>query len=623
MADRIYFRRDEYLSRALKCTICSIFEIFDPMVLSIMFRRLRGKFSTVGDTMSIKSVKEDAEYVGVAIPEEIYNYRMVFVALTAAFAAVIIGYDAGFIGGTVSLESFKEEFGLDKMSPSERTNINANVVSVFQAGAFWGCILFYPVGEILGRRIGLFISGFLLTFGAAISLASNKSVGLGPIYAGRVITGLGIGGCSCLAPIYISESSPALIRGKLVGLWEMSWQIGGIVGYWINYGVLENIPNERRQWMIPFAIQLVPSGMFWIGTFFIPESPRFLVSRGKIELARKNLAFIRNLSEDHPYSQHEMQNIIRDVEEKKSKLEFNFDTEGESFKEPRLSRSSPLFISFFAPIIKVATSKKYLYRLLLSTSLFIMQNGFGINAITYYSPTVFKSFGINGSNAGLQSTGIFGILKAFAALVWIFFVVDAVGRRKALIYCAFPCSLCMWYIGAYIKISDPAKRIESGDTKLDAGGKAAQALLYIWTIFYGASWNGTPWVINSEIFSQEVRTFTQAVNASSNWFWAFVMGRWTGMAFQAIGYKLYFIFASCMIVFPIIIYFFYPETKGVLLEAIDYLFEVPAWRAREHALEKFEIEYGNVDNSSIVEEVDGVSDVVSRFNSQKIMEEEK
>lgn len=78
-----------------------------------------------------------------------------------------------------------------------------------------------------------------------------------------------------------------------------------------------------------------------------------------------------------------------------------------------------------------------------------------------------------------------------------------------------------------------------------------------------------------------------------------------------------------MIVFPIIIYFFYPETKGVLLEAIDYLFEVPAWRAREHALEKFEIEYGNVDNSSIVEEVDGVSNVVSRFNSQKIMEEEK
>lgn len=542
--------------------------------------------------MSIKSVKEDAEYVGVEIPDEIYNYRMVVVAITAAFAAVIIGYDAGFIGGTVSLRSFMDEFGMDTMTPSERTSINANVVSVFQAGAFWGCIFFYPVGEILGRRIGLMISGFFLTFGAAISLASNSKMGLGPIYSGRVITGLGIGGCSCLAPIYISESSPALIRGKLVGMWEMSWQIGGVIGYWINYGVLENIPSERKQWIIPFALQLVPSGIFWIGSFFIPESPRFLVNRGKIDLARKNLAFIRNLSEDHPYSQHEMENIIRDVEEKRARLGFGSDS----------SKNSPLFVSFFAPIIKVATTKKYLYRLLLSTSLFIMQNGFGINAITYYSPTVFKSFGINGSNAGLQSTGIFGLLKAFASLFWIFFVVDSVGRRKALIYCSLPCSLCMWYIGAYIKISNPSQRVASGDTKLDSGGKAAQALLYIWTIFYGMSWNGTPWVINSEIFSQEVRTFTQAVNASANWFWAFILGRWTGQAFEAIGYKLYFIFATCMIVFPFIIFFLYPETKGVPLEAIDYLFEVPAWRARDYALKKFEMEYGMVENPEYVEE---------------------
>ena len=99
----------------------------------------------------------------------------------------------------------------------------------------------------------------------------------------------------------------------------------------------------------------------------------------------------------------------------------------------------------------------------------------------------------------------------------------------------------MWYIGAYIKIAKPGLRVANGDTHQDAGGKAAQAMLYIWTIFYGSSWNGTPWVINSEIFSQEVRTLTQAINSMSNWFWAFIMGRFSGEAVKAIGYKFYFI----------------------------------------------------------------------------------
>ena len=257
---------------------------------------------------------------------------------------------------------------------------------------------------------------------------------------------------------------------------------------------------------------------------------------------------------------------------------------------------------FFAPILKLFLSKKLLYRLLLSTSLFPMQNGAGINAITYYSPAIFASFGITGLKAGLLSTGIFGILKAFAALVWMFCIVDRLGRRTALIYFSFPCSICMWYIGAYIKIAKPGLRVANGDTHQDAGGKAAQAMLYIWTIFYGSSWNGTPWVINSEIFSQEVRTLTQAINSMSNWFWAFIMGRFSGEAVKAIGYKFYFIFATCMAVFPIVIFFLYPETKGVPLEAVDYLFEVPAWRARPYAMAKYQKEYQKQNLSTSIPE---------------------
>ena len=174
-------------------------------------------------------------------PSTIYNWRIVIIAITASFAAVIVGYDAGFIGGTVSLASFQGEFKMNELSPSQKTEISSNVVSVFQAGLFGA--LFLPHWGNLGKKIRFNIICVLVSFGAGISLEAKHSTGLASIYAGRVITGLGVGGCSGMAPIYISECSPAKIRGKLVGMWEMSWQIGGIVGYWINYGVLQNLPQ--------------------------------------------------------------------------------------------------------------------------------------------------------------------------------------------------------------------------------------------------------------------------------------------------------------------------------------------------------------------------------------------
>lgn len=534
----------------------------------------------------------ELQNTNIEIPADIYNFKVVLIAIIAASAAAIIGYDAGFIGGTVSLKSFQMEFGLNHMSAKERSNVEANVVSVFQAGAYFGCLMFYPVGELLGRKIGLIISGFLLTFGAAISLISDSHRGLGAIYAGRVLTGIGIGGCSGLAPIYVSEISPAAIRGKLVGCWEVSWQVGGIVGYWINYGVLENISVSRKQWTIPFAIQLVPSVIFWLLCFILPESPRFLVSKGKIEHAKKNLSSLRRLPMDHPYFIHELQNINKSIQE-------SLDATGRGF---------------FAPIRALFGTKKMLYRLLLSTSLFMMQNGFGINAVTYYSPTIFKSLGVQGANAGLLSTGIFGLLKGAASVFWVFVLVDTFGRRVCLCYIAIPCTFCMWYLGAYIKIADPAAKLAAGDVGSTAGGTAAKAMIYIWTIFYGSTWNGTPWVICAEIFPQSVRTAAQAINASSNWFWAFMIGHFTGKALTLIGYGYYFLFAVCSLVFPIVVWFVYPETKGVPLEAIDYLFEVRPWRARSYAMRKFEIEFngavasGEEDESS-PSPLDSVSEV--------------
>ena len=120
-------------------------------------------------------------------------------------------------------------------------------------------------------------------------LGVDAQRGLGLLYAGRVLAGMGVGGASNLSPIYNAEIAPPAIRGRLVGLYELCWQIGGLVGFWINYGLVENMAPSHKQWLIPFAIQLVPAGLLFAGTFAIVESPRWLIFRGRREEAIKNL----------------------------------------------------------------------------------------------------------------------------------------------------------------------------------------------------------------------------------------------------------------------------------------------------------------------------------------------
>ena len=152
----------------------------------------------------------------------------------AAFCAVMIGYDSAFIGGTLALTSFKTEFNWKQYSSHQAEIISENIVSLYQAGAFFGALGAYAAGHFLGRKKGLQVFSATFILGAGLMLGANGSRGLGLLYAGRVLAGLGVGGASNLTPIYISELAPPAIRGRLVGLYEMGWQIGGGVGYWIN-----------------------------------------------------------------------------------------------------------------------------------------------------------------------------------------------------------------------------------------------------------------------------------------------------------------------------------------------------------------------------------------------------
>ncbi|KAG7448528.1 MFS quinate transporter QutD [Guyanagaster necrorhizus] len=492
-------------------------------------------------------------------PPEVYGWRVYMNGFIATFAAIMIGYDSAFIGTSVSLASFKREFGLTTKTTSEFNLISANIVSLYQAGCFFGAILGYPIGYYWGRRLGLFFAGFVFCVGAAMQIAASSSTGLGIVYAGRVIVGLAIGTASNLAPIYVAEIAPPAIRGRLIGLYELCWQIGGTVGFWINYGVTHHVPAGHKQWLIAFAVQLVPGGLLFFGAPFLTESPRWLVSRDRNDEALEKLAWLRNLSPSHPY-----------VVEEYGAIE-------ETIKHERSLAGA----GFLGPLKTVFESKKLLYRLFLGSSLFAWQNATGINAINYYSPTIFKSIGVTGQNSSLLTTGVYGIIKLVGALLWLLYIVDYFGRRRVLLIGSLGGAISMYYIGAYIAIVKPA---EHPTSTLSAGGKSAIAFFYIWTVFYSPSWNGTPWVVGAEFFPQHVRTFTQACMAASNWLFGFLITRFTPQMFTAMGYGVYIFFASLMILSIFYVYFLLPETKQIPLEYMEDLFAPGVKPRRAHGV---------------------------------------
>jgi MFS family permease len=136
------------------------------------------------------------------------------------------------------LSSFQKEFGIDKMSSDQQDLISENIVSLFIAGAFFGALGTYALGHFVGRKWCLAVASAIFTLGSGLQLGANSSRGLGILYAGRVLSGLGTGVASNIIPIYLSELAPPAIRGRLVGLYELGWQIGGMLGFWINVGPL-------------------------------------------------------------------------------------------------------------------------------------------------------------------------------------------------------------------------------------------------------------------------------------------------------------------------------------------------------------------------------------------------
>ena len=186
------------------------------------------------------------------------------------------------------------------MSTAEQNAVSSNLTSIYSAGGFFGALFMFFSLELLGRRMTVIISDAIFILGAILCTVPKNQLGL--LYTGRLLSGLGVGGIAAVSPIYVAEMSPPAIRGRLTGFFESSYQIGAVIGFWINYGIVHNLDQSKSTaWRIPMGVQLIPAGLLAIGIPVMRESPVWLLKKGRDEQAIRVYSYIRNLPADHVY----------------------------------------------------------------------------------------------------------------------------------------------------------------------------------------------------------------------------------------------------------------------------------------------------------------------------------
>ncbi|ODN87431.1 MFS quinate transporter QutD [Cryptococcus wingfieldii CBS 7118] len=484
-------------------------------------------------------------------PPEVYNWRLYSAALLIAWGAITFGYDGAFMGTTIARSSFNEYFQIDSLSASDYADVSSNITSCFQAAAFFGAAFSWALMETWGRKITLQVSTVIFIVGAILQTVPPKN--LDYIYAGRSICGLAVGGITGTAvPAYISEQSVPSIRGRLTGLFEIAYQIGSLVGFWVNYGVSQHIDLASNvSWRLPMGIQLIPAGILMAGTFFLRESPLFYMKKDQDEKALEVLTYLRNLPADHPYIQEEI-SLYRE----------------RILHERAVVSGKPGLWGYLRGAGREVVLKGIRNRMALAFVMFMWQNYSGANAINYYSPTLFGSLGITDVNL---YTGIYGLVKAIGSIIFYVYFIDTWGRRQPWMISSVACALCLTYVGVYVKVGHPSTR-DVIDKSTKMGGTAATTMIMFYSVFWSFGANGLPWIITSEIYPLGLRGLCGAYAAMCQWLWQFVITKTTPKIFIAMGWGTWIFFAACLMGSAIWSYFFLPETKGLRLDEMDALF---------------------------------------------------
>ncbi|KAJ7575614.1 general substrate transporter [Mycena floridula] len=501
--------------------------------------------------------------------ETFQNSRVYWLAFIVYWGIFLFGYDTGIAGGVVANPYFLVQFGLVNADGSKnvhKTNaVSGNVVSVLQAGAFFGALGSAPLSGRIGRLYTLLVFNIIFIVGAILTTVANSgSKGLVLIYTGRVISGIGVGAISAVAPSFVSECAPKTVRGRITGCFQIMIASGVMISYFVNYGVGIHISSGVNIWRIPFGFQLVPGGIMMLGLLTLRESPRFLASKDRNKEALENLAYLRKEPVTSEVVIHEMAEIEAAI------------------KEEREVRAG-------VGVREAFLGKGNLPRFLIAFFIFFLQMWAGQNSVGYYAPQIFASIGYVGTKNSLLATGVYGIMKTAATTVFILFGVDTIGRKRSLVISALGMGTFFFIMGAILKTHPPpAINTSQPPPSPSPASRAMAAMLYIYVCFYSMGWGPVPWLYCSEIFPTRTRHYGLAVASGSQWLWNFVLTKITPDLVTDLGYRLFLMFATINIVGMGIFSLIIPETKGHSLEEMDIIFGTVTAEERRARIESEE-----------------------------------
>ncbi len=426
-------------------------------------------------------------------------------SLVGALGGLLFGFDTAVIAGATS--ALTAEYQL-----------TATALGFTVSAALWGTVVAAMMsgvpGEKYGARETLRVAAFLYVVSA---LGCAFAWDWYSLIVFRFIGGLGIGCSSVLGPVYIAELAPAKWRGRLVGLFQINVVVGILLAYFSNY-LLGTLPLGEAEWRWKLGVSAVPAILFLIMLFSIPRSPRWLARRNQIDEARGVLQ--KTGVADY---EQELQDIVA------------------SIKAEHALPNEPLF------------QKKYKLPIFLAITIGAFNQLSGINAILYYLNDIFEKAGFGKMSSDLQAVMI-GFTNLLAVLVAMA-VIDRLGRRTLLLVGSVGCALCLAGVAAIFFMGQHQSLLIW--------------LLVAYIAFFSFSQGAVIWVYLSEIFPTPVRAKGQALGSSSHWIMnALISALFPVLAKSSGGYPFAF-FALMMVVQFFLVWFIFPETKGVSLEDME------------------------------------------------------
>lgn len=425
-------------------------------------------------------------------------------SITAALAGFLFGFDTVVISGA--------DKTLQALWGSSDVFHGVVVIGM----ALWGTVVGALLGGIpankLGRKKTLIWIGIFYTISALGSALSNDPITFAIF---RFIGGLGVGASTIAAPAYISEIAPAKDRGKLVGLYQFNIVFGILIAFFSNY-LLNGIGENAWRWMV--GVEAIPAVIYTIFALTIPKSPRWLLSKLRVDEAKEVLKVINP-----------------GIDTELMMLEIKKESEGTIPGEN-------IFLL------------KYRFPLILAFCIAFFNQLSGINAFLYYAPRILEEAGLGSSTALLSSIGI-GITNMVFTLLGIY-LIDRMGRKQ------------LMYIGSVGYII--ALSLVACAFYLNWEGISVAFFLFLFIAAHAIGQGTVIWVFISEIFPNHLRGYGQSFGSSVHWILAAVVPSLIPILFATIGPGIVFTFFAFMMFLQLLfVAFIMPETKGVSLEELS------------------------------------------------------